>query len=111
MTRAAKPVRLRRLAADDIDDAVDHYLDHAGPEVAARFVTAIQRSLAQIARSPHTGSLRFAYDLDVPELRHRRVARFPHLIFYVERDALIDVWRVLHTRRDIPATMADPDAR
>jgi len=26
---------------------------------------------------------------------------------YVERDTEIDIWRVLHTRRDIPSTLAD----
>jgi toxin ParE1/3/4 len=106
----AKPVQLRRLAAGDIDAALAYYLDDAGHRVAARFVDALERSSAYIARHPHTGSLRFAYDLDIPELRYGRLARFPYLIFYVERDDLVDVWRVLHTRRDVPATLTDPDA-
>jgi len=33
------------------------------------------------------------------------LTRFPHLVFYFERDDYIDVWRVLHGRRDIPAWM------
>jgi toxin ParE1/3/4 len=32
-----------------------------------------------------------------------RVQRYPYLVFYVERDDHIDVWRVLHGQRDIPA--------
>jgi plasmid stabilization system protein ParE len=28
-------------------------------------------------------------------------------VFYVEREHEIDVWRVLHSRRDIPTTLAD----
>jgi toxin ParE1/3/4 len=31
------------------------------------------------------------------------------VIFYVEREDHIDVWRVLHGRRDIPALLEDPD--
>ena len=31
------------------------------------------------------------------------------LVFYVERPEHIDVWRVLHGQRDIPAWMQDPD--
>jgi hypothetical protein len=31
--------------------------------------------------------------------------RYPYVVFYVEREDRIDVWRVLHTRRDIPARM------
>ena len=33
----------------------------------------------------------------------------PHLVFYVECPDHIDVWRMLHGRRDIPAWMHDPD--
>jgi toxin ParE1/3/4 len=30
------------------------------------------------------------------------VIHYPHLIFYIERDDHVDVWRVLHGQRDIP---------
>jgi toxin ParE1/3/4 len=30
-------------------------------------------------------------------------------VFYVERPDHIDVWRVLHGQRDIPAWMQEPD--
>ena len=33
---------------------------------------------------------------------------FPYLVFYVERGADIDVWRVLHGARDIPAWLQEP---
>ena len=33
--------------------------------------------------------------------------RYAHLIFYVEREEHIDVWRVLHEQRDIPSWMAE----
>ncbi|ENO88947.1 plasmid stabilization system [Thauera aminoaromatica S2] len=36
--------------------------------------------------------------------------RYPYLVFYVERADHIDVWRVLHGERDIPAWMQAPDA-
>jgi plasmid stabilization system protein ParE len=28
-------------------------------------------------------------------------------VFYVVRDEVVDVWRILHTRRDIPSAMGD----
>ena len=84
-----KPVRLRRLAAEDID--------------------AVQRAMTHVGRHPHSGSLRFSYDLDIPELRTWAVGRFPYLIFYVDSQRHIDVWRVLHTRRDLAAALADND--
>nr|MEA2799523.1 toxin ParE1/3/4 [Phenylobacterium sp.] len=34
--------------------------------------------------------------------------RYPYLIFYVERDSHVDVWRLLHAERDIPAWLQEP---
>jgi toxin ParE1/3/4 len=39
----------------------------------------------------------------------RRLKKYPHLVFYVERSDHVDVWRVLHGMRDIPSWMQDPD--
>ena len=103
----ARPVRLRERAVVDIDQAVDYYLAEADTDIAMRFVDAVERAVGQIGRSPHSGSLRFSYELEIPGLRVRPLARFPHLLFYVVGDEVVDVWRVLHTRRDIPTEMAD----
>ena len=103
---AARSVQLRERAAADIDRAVDYYRSEAGADVGLRFVDAIERAVGQIARSPQSGSLRFAYLLEIPDLRVRQVARFPYLVFYVIGDDVIDVWRVLHTKRDIPSAIA-----
>ena len=103
----ARPVRLRERAAVDIDQAVDYYLAEADPDVALRFVDAVERAVGQISRSPQSGSLRFAYELEIPDLRVRPLARFPHLVFYVVGDDVVDVWRILHTRRDTPTAMGD----
>ena len=102
-----KPVQLRRLAADDIDTALAHYLAEVEPAIAAGFVDALERGIAHIGRHPHSGSLRFAYELDIPGLRAWPLTRYPYLIFYVEHESRLDVWRVLHTRRDIPTALAD----
>jgi toxin ParE1/3/4 len=41
-------------------------------------------------------------------LRSWPLQRYPHMVFYVELDDRIDVWRVLHGQRDIPAWMHEP---
>jgi toxin ParE1/3/4 len=103
----AKPVRLRERAALDIADAVDHLLDEAGADVARRFVAAIEEALERVGRAPRTaGSSRFAPEVDIPGLLAASVKRFPFVVFYIERDVEIDVWRVLHIRRDIPRALS-----
>jgi len=103
----AKPVRLRRLAAEDIDAALDHYCSEAGHDVAARFIGSVGRAITRIGRHPDNGSLRFAYELGIPDLRCCPLPRFPYLALYIERETEVDAWRVLHTRRDIPSTLAE----
>ena len=73
--------------------------------VDEQVVDAVERAVGQIGRSPQSGSLRFSYELEIPDLRVRPVTRFPHLVFYVAGDDAMDVWRILHTRRDIPSTL------
>lgn len=104
---AVRSVRLRERAATDIDQAVDYYLAEADAEVASRFVDDVERAIGQISRSPHSGSRRYSYELEIPGLRVRPLARFPHVVFYVVGDEVVDVWRILHTRRDIPSAIGD----
>lgn len=66
---------------------------------------------ARIGRHPASGSRRYAHELNLPGLRFRPLSRYPHLVFYLERADRIDVWRVLHGQRDIPAWMQESDAR
>ncbi|MDE0388199.1 MAG: type II toxin-antitoxin system RelE/ParE family toxin [Rhodospirillales bacterium] len=105
---SGKPVVLRERARRDIDEAVEHYLSEAEPAVALKFVDALEDTLRQIGQQPASGSPRHSHELDIPGLRFRAVGRFPYLVFYVEREADIDVWRNLHGARDIPAWMRQP---
>ena len=106
---SGKPVVLRERARRDIDEALGHYLSEAGPAVALDFVDALEDTLRQIGERPASGSPRHAHELDVPGLRFQPVRRFPYLVFYVEREAEVDVWRVLHGARDIPSWLQPYD--
>ena len=103
----ARRIELRQLAAADISDAADHYLPEDGEALALRFIGAVEHAVGRIGRSPHLGSLRFSYELEIPELRAWPLDRFPYIVFYVAADDRIDVWRVLHSRRDIPTALSD----
>lgn len=102
--------QLRTAAERDVSEAVVYYRDNAGPAVALEFVDALERAITFLCENQFGGSMRFAFELEIPDLRSWRIDRFPHLIFYVPDDRGIDIWRVLHSSRDIPAFLTEgPD--
>lgn len=99
----------REQAEQDIDLAISHYLDEAGPEVAIAFIDALEGAFSHLASNPATGSPRYAVELNLPGLRYWPIKDFPFLVFYIERESHLDVWRVLHSGRDLPAWL-QPDS-
>lgn len=106
---AAKPVQFRDLATLDVNAAVEFYATEAGAEIAVHFVDAVEATTRRVAKRPGLGSLRFAYELSIPGLRATAVGKFPYLMFYIESDDAVDVWRLLHSSRDIPTTLQESD--
>ena len=107
---SAKPVIPREMARQDVEAAVDHYAAEAGEVIALRFIDAVEEAYRAIGRRPAAGSPRYGHELDLPGPRTRSLRRFPYLAFYIEREDHLDVWRVLHTHRDIPAGLSDSQA-
>lgn len=105
----AKPVIPREQANRDVDGAVAYYLNEATEAVVLGFINALEQAYTHISRHPATGSPRYAHELNLPGLHVWPLRRYPYLVFYVERHDHIDVWRVLHGQRDIPAWMREPD--
>ena len=106
----SKPVIPRELANRDVDEAVAYYLSEGAAKAALSFIDVLERAYEHIGRHPATGSPRYAHELNLPGLRFWPLTRYPQLVFYIERTDHIDVWRVLHGQRDIPAWMQEPEA-
>ena len=106
-----KPVVPRAKARADAEGAADHYLIEAGPELALGFINALEQTYRFIGEVPGAGSPRWSHDLNIPGLRSQRVEGFPWLVFYHEAEGYVDVWRILHAKRDIPAWMVDESHR
>jgi toxin ParE1/3/4 len=102
-----KPVVPRAQAHRDVEDAVTHDLSEDAEPAALGFIDAMEKAYSQIGRHPTTGSPRYARELNLPDLRSWPLTRHPYLVFSVERPDHIDVWRVLHGQRDIPAWMQE----
>jgi toxin ParE1/3/4 len=107
----AKPVIPTRLARQDVEDEVTHYLvDESSEQAALGFIAEIEQAFARLGKHPNIGSPRYAYELDIPGLRSWSLDRYPHLIFYIERANHVEVWRVLNGKRDIPAWLSSEDS-
>ena len=102
-----KPVVPRRDAVRDADEAITYYLERGSLDAALGFIDALERVYGDIGRHPAAGSPRYAHELDLPGLRFWLVPGYPYVVFYIERDDHVDVWRVLHGQRDIPSWMAE----
>lgn len=105
----AKHVVPREQAQQDVEDALAYYMAEDAESAALGFIDALEQAYSHIGRHPATGSPRYAHELNLPGLRSWPLTRYPYLVFYVERSDYVDVWRVLHGQRDIPAWMQDPD--
>lgn len=108
MTR--KFVVPRERANRDVDEAIEYYSNEDAPQAALGFIDSLEQAYRHIAQHPETGSSRYAFELEIPELRFWPLRKYPHLIFYIDRGDHIDVWRVLHGTRDIPASMQGPES-
>lgn len=102
-----KPAIILSRARRDATAEIDHYRRETGPAVASAFVAAFEAAIRHIEAYPGSGSPRYGLELDIPGLRHWPTRRFPHVLFYVERSSTVEVWRVLHQSRDIPACFAE----
>jgi toxin ParE1/3/4 len=105
-----KPGRPREAARRDVEAAVDYYAREAGADVATGFIDALQTAYRFIGDHPAAGSPRYPNELGLPGLRSHILRRYSHIVFYVERDDHIDVWRVLHAHQDIPVWMREPES-
>jgi len=101
----SKPLVLREAAARDVDNALDYYLGEGGEFLAAKFIEALEKAFQHIGKYPGAGSPRYAIELDLPDVRVHLIRRFPYLIFYIDQEMQVDVWRLLHGQRDIPASL------
>ncbi|GGE53475.1 plasmid stabilization protein [Agaricicola taiwanensis] len=105
---SVKHVVPRELARQDIEQAVDYYAREVGPEIALGFVRDLEQAFLFLAENPASGSPRYGFELDIDELRGWPLKRHPYLIFYMDREDHVDVWRILHAQRDLPQWLRAP---
>lgn len=100
-----KPVLVSVEAETDISAAASYYAEHAGLAVAHRFLDALETALPDIGKAPGTGSTRLREIVPSEKARTRDIARFPYVIIYDDLPDGVNVLRILHMSRDIPASL------
>jgi len=105
----AKPVVTRRAADEDLDRAFEYYLREAGSDTAVAFIDSLEQAILHISRQPASGSPSYAHLLDIPGLRFWKTKNFPYLIFYIDLESHIEIWRVLHGKMNIPKWMTEDE--
>lgn len=100
-------VKLRPAARVDVEEAASWYREQGGESLESRFVERFRAALDHIARHPLSGSVHYGDLTRLGGLRFWALRGFPYLVFYQDRGEWLDVWRVLHAERDIPAWLRD----
>ncbi|HVC92065.1 MAG TPA: type II toxin-antitoxin system RelE/ParE family toxin [Pirellulales bacterium] len=84
------------------------FISHDSLSAASRFLDAAETAFAFLAEHSEIGTLCQFKSAETRGLRQWRVAGYEkHLIFYRPIDDGIEVIRVIHAARDIPAILDD----
>ena len=94
-----------RFAVEDEEEIVHYYEQTSSEQVSLGFINALDQAFSQLSRYPHMGSPRPEYDLELDGIRSWPLKKFPHLIYYEIQTDHIELWRILHPKRDIFQTM------
>lgn len=88
----------------DLERRVDWYRDHAGPEIAERFVSAAQSTLTALYQTPGLGRPRFKTWPELFGIHSFRIQPpfHRHLIFYRFDETSLLAERLIHGARDLP---------
>lgn len=86
----------------DLEEEIENLAHRAGPATAARWHSAVARTIRQLTRHPHLGRSRA--DLKPPGIRSWRVERFRRwLIFYEVREDALVLFRIRYGMMDLPS--------
>jgi plasmid stabilization system protein ParE len=94
----------------DVELQYQWYAEHAGWEVAERYLAAVETTCALIGRRPLLGPRAALPHPSLAAWRFFVVVRpfRRHLIFYEIADGAVILRRALHGQRDLPRRLLDP---
>lgn len=96
-----KPLLLQASARKAISAIGTYYVNEGGMPPALGFHSALRKAFNSIGFAPAMGSRRWADELKIHRLRHWRLSKYPHQVFYVETEDQVRILDVIHERRDL----------
>lgn len=97
----SKLLALHISAKLDVEVALSYYRSLMSPLVSDKFVAALEKSFNFLIKYPKASSLRLGEQIGRSDGRSWRLNKFPYLVVYKEIPDQVDVFRVLHQRRDL----------
>jgi toxin ParE1/3/4 len=95
-----KRLIIREAAADDARTITAYYREIAGGMVAEEWAQELERSLNLLLKQPGIGAPRLGQELDLDNFRALKTRKFPYLVGYTDHEDHIEVWRIVHERRN-----------
>ena len=89
--------RLSRKAASDIEDIYSYTIEQHGLAAARKYLNGLHTCFELLAEYPMLGR---RADRIAPGVRRHECQA--HVVFYVQREASVQIARVLHARMDAP---------
>ena len=104
-----RPILRERLAELDLNGHVD-YIAADNETAATRFIDAVEKAFRLLSQMPEIGTQRRFRSPRLEGVRFWPIPGFEkYLIFYRVVDEAVQVLRVLHGARDIPALLDDSE--
>ena len=98
-------LRIRAIARADIKEIMSH-ISKDSPRAAQRFLGAVEQLAQRLIDSPELGAVYESEDCEFAGLRVFTIPRFrKFLVFYRFEGDVIDIVRILHGARDLPAIL------
>jgi len=97
-------IRVNPIAAADLQEIKD-YIAQDNPDAAQKTVKDIVSKIEGLLEFPETGTL-LASKIKLKS-KYRYLVSGPYYIFYIYKNKIVSVQRVLHTKRDIVALISD----
>ena len=102
-----KALVIRPQAQADVDAEAAYYQASDTPLTATRFLEDLRHVFERLLHFPQLGRPWPTTNRELLGLRRWPLPHFPYAVFYLSTDTALEIVRVLHNSRDLPALLED----